>query len=85
MVLPHRSEIPLRHRVQRDQAECMKRIQRWLRRSHNGRAHTLGRRVSHRQEATPVQFDGTQTQARVQELQHPRMPLHWEEELTDRA
>jgi hypothetical protein len=85
MALHHRSEILLRHRVQRDQVEHMKRTQRWLHRSHNGNPRMLVKRDSRHQEAIPVPFDGIPIQERGRELQHPQTPLRWEEESRDRA
>jgi hypothetical protein len=80
-----RSEIPSRHPVQREQPEDMKKIQRWLRRSHNGNPHMLAKRDNHHREATLEQFDDTPTQVKAREQRRPRMQPLWEEELMDRV
>jgi hypothetical protein len=80
-----RFEIPSRHPVQREQPEDMKKIQRWLPRSHNGNPHMLVKRDNHHREATLEQSDDTPTQVKVREQRRPRTQLLWEEELMDQV
>jgi hypothetical protein len=75
-----KSEIPSRHQVLRVQEEATRKTPKWLPRSHNGNLHIPVKTLRRHHQATQVLFVDTLTQVKVQELQHQRMLLRWEEE-----